>query len=137
VIPVQQAQRAPIFDKVGASDRRNIHKLLAAYRQKHPVALTAAPRHTLLGNQMRHARPRVGVFLGGSGIGGRRLRRHASPEKTSQIFAVLIGDEPIGRIDIVVTIVVEVDELGTPGPTADGNPSTCGGIAEVVILTTQ
>ena len=128
-IDVEDRERAPVLIEVeagGAGDL--VEAALAVVAQQH-VALAAGDR--LVDQQLVDRPPRL-VVRRALHRRERRLRHHLPPEEPVQI-GIGAREHPVGDVEIVPAVAVEVERVGRPRPAADVGAGLQRGVLEAAV----
>ena len=132
-VPVNGGEAPAIIGKAKSAEGGHVCETcrLASGIQEGAVAFVAAEGPVFV-KEPAECPPTL--FVGSDGALGeiinRGLRHDLSPIDTSQVASILGGDEAIGDEDIVPAIIVEIYELGAPGPASHVDPGLESNIPE-------
>ena len=113
---IGERKGAAVFRKVQADRAGDFGESAVAIVREHHISLVAVPG-AIRANQFIERLPSALVSRRGRGVVG-RFAHHLPPEEACEIAAVRRGDIAVGDIEIGVAIMIEVPEVGAPGPAA-------------------
>src|SRR5205823_1665208 len=104
----------------------DVKEFLSVAVHEQSVALIPAKGETLLEHQAA-----LIVAQGSRFFGGVALRHDLTPKLASGIFHGLAGDEAVGRVNILPTVVIEIDKAASPSPSSRQAANVRGHLPEI------
>src|SRR5258708_1629538 len=126
IIEVGKQGGAAICNRIDSRHTGDVKEFLPLAVHEQGIALIPAKGETLLEHQATLIVAQCSRFFRGV-----TLRHDLTPKLASRVFHGLAGDEPVRRVNILPTVVVEIDKAATPGPSGRQAANVGGHVPEI------